>query len=490
MANKEHLAILQEALEKQDINIWNKWRNTYFQNQTQRMKVDARNRSWEDIDLSYTKLNRVKLRGANLGGINFTGANLSYTDLSDVILNRTTLVSANLSGSIIDKSIVQYVNFTNCDFRSAILSDIDFKKTTLAHANLQSTKLVRVNLSDVNLSNADIRKVDLRSVNLRQAKLREADLSGAILTDVDITGANLLDTDLTGANLRQSILNKTNLSGAILIDTDLTDANLTEANLSGANLTNSILNNADLNGVSCNRTIFANVDLSESKNLDNAQHSGPSSIGIDTLKKSKGRIPEKFLRGCGVSDRIIVFARSLLETPIDYYSCFISYSTADEDFAILLYNTLQAAGIRCWYAPEQLLPGQRIDEGINRGIQYWDKVVFCASKSSLTEKWWVDFEVDKAFDKEMDLQRRNKEHVGILIPLNLDGYMFSDDYRSHPRASQFKTTLAADFVGWRNDLTKFNWEVQRLIKSLRTDGGLEEPPPNKINPKKNSNSEF
>ena len=47
---------------------------------------------------------------------------------------------------------------------------------------------------------------------------------------------------------------------------------------------------------------FADVDLSEVKGLESVGHQGPSTIGVDTLVRSEGEIPEAFLRGCGVPD--------------------------------------------------------------------------------------------------------------------------------------------------------------------------------------------
>ena len=51
-------------------------------------------------------------------------------------------------------------------------------------------------------------------------------------------------------------------------------------------------------------------------------HYGPSTIGIDTIYKSKGNIPEVFLRGRGVPEDFIVYMRSLVGRAIDFYSCF------------------------------------------------------------------------------------------------------------------------------------------------------------------------
>jgi hypothetical protein len=84
------------------------------------------------------------------------------------------------------------------------------------------------------------------------------------------------------------------------------------------------------------QTVVGNFDLSHVKGLNDVQHHGPSTIGIDTIYLSNGEIPEAFLRGAGVPDNFITFARSLVGHPIEFYSCFISYSSKDQGFAVRL----------------------------------------------------------------------------------------------------------------------------------------------------------
>jgi hypothetical protein len=129
-------------------------------------------------------------------------------------------------------------------------------------------------------------------------------------------------------------------------------------------------------------TTFGDNDLSKVLGLDTAQSDGPSSIGIDTIYNSHGNIPEVFLRGCGVPEDFITYARSLTTKALDFYSCFISYSHADKPFARRLHDALQGRGIRCWLDEHQLLPGHDIFEEVDRGIRLWDKVLLCCSKDS------------------------------------------------------------------------------------------------------------
>lgn len=51
------------------------------------------------------------------------------------------------------------------------------------------------------------------------------------------------------------------------------------------------------------------IDFSEIVGLEQVIHRSSSHIGIDTVKQSKGKIPNVFLRGCGLSDWEIELAK-------------------------------------------------------------------------------------------------------------------------------------------------------------------------------------
>jgi hypothetical protein len=320
----------------------------------------------------------------------------------------------------------------------------------LSEVRLSAARLAGVNLFTANLRRANLNEADLNHADLREANLRNAKLGRASLCYADLLNANIFGADLNGANLALASFLKANLG----------NANLSEANLSGTNLTEANLNGANFTEAGIQRTTFGYVDLSAVQGLNTARHIGPSTIGIDTLYRSHGNIPETFLRGCGAPDEFITYVRSLVGHPFEYHSCFISYSSKDTGLAERLYADLQTAGVRCWYAPEDMKIGDKFRSRIDEAIHLHDKLLFVLSKHSLASPW-VEKEVETAFAKE------TKEQRSVLFPVRVDQAIMQRD--TGWAADIHRTRYIGDFRRWKNHDTYWT-AFDRLLGDLKAAG--------------------
>ena len=224
----------------------------------------------------------------------------------------------------------------------------------------QKNPLIHPNLTKADLTYTDLRGADLRDADLGGATLWGADLGEAKFWGADLGKAGLWRANLGWADLRDSVLREADLREADLGGADLRGADLRGANLGGADLGRADLGGANLLGATLFETVIGAVNLSTVVGLNSCVHLGPSILDHRTLERS-GPLPVKFLRGCGLPDTLIAYISSLLnkEQPIQFYTCFISYSAKDQAFAERLHTDLQDKGVRCWFAPKDLEIGAK-----------------------------------------------------------------------------------------------------------------------------------
>jgi len=97
---------------------------------------------------------------------------------------------------------------------------------------------------------------------------------------------------------------------------------------------------------------------------------------------------------------------------IQFYSCFISYSTKDQEFADRLHADLQSKGVRVWFAPDDIKGGQKLHEQIPEAIRLYDKLLLVLSENSIKSNW-VETEIYHAIQDETRENRRKLFPIGL-----------------------------------------------------------------------------
>ncbi len=308
------------------------------------------------------------------------------------------------------------------------------------------------------------------------------DLRGANLSRANLNGARFDLVDLSGADLSQAFLN-----GTILTRANLSQANLVQAQLAGANLGGAILNEADLTGANLTvaifmlgsftrtnftattlaYTIFANVDLSNVYGLRTCHHNGPSHLDEHTLRISQN-LGNKFLQRCGLSEKFITYIPSLFHNQaFQFYSCFISYSSKDEDFARRLYSDLQDAGVRCWFAPEDVRGGMKLYHQIDSAIRVHDKLLLILSPNSMNSKWVVT-ELKRTLKAEGQQNKRKLFPLGLVDFKHIQTWECFDATVGEDLADKVRDYYIPDFTNWETN-SAYQKAFKRLLKDLKED---------------------
>jgi hypothetical protein len=341
---------------------------------------------------------------------------------------------------------------------------------------------VRLDLEDANLSSAVLSNADLRNADLRNADLSSADLSGAKLIHADLGEANLSEAELSFADLRKAYLLDANLFGASLFGANLVLAYLRGADLSNADLKFTAFSRAKLaetkfDGAMLHSTFFSNVDLSEAKGLKSVKHTGPSTIGTDTLVNLKGTISadlREFLRGCGLEPWEVEMARlydpaMTSEEIADHMTTkvfaertrgdrfvggvFISYAHENLELVDKLHAGLKEQDITTWLDRHDFVAGS-ITGQIARAIRINDQVALVLSKASIKSDWVWD-------EIETTLEKEKEQGSEVLFPIRVD-----DEWE------------AAAPEGYRHLIRKIK---KKLILDFSTDEAFEENLPKLIN---------
>ena len=120
---------------------------------------------------------------------------------------------------------------------------------------------------------------------------------------------------------------------------------------------------------------------------------------------------------------------------------------------------LQNAGVRCWFAPEDLKIGDRLIDRIDEAIYGHRKLLLLLSEKSMASQW-VKREVETAMRRELS------GDGDVLFPIRLDNAVMESDVRW---AAEIRDTRhIGDFTSWTHD-NAYQTAFQRLLRDLTPD---------------------
>jgi hypothetical protein len=150
---------------------------------------------------------------------------------------------------------------------------------------------------------------------------------------------------------------------------------------------------------------------------------------------------------------------------VQFYSCFISYSTKDQEFADRLYADLQNQGVRCWFAPHDVKGGKKLHEQIDEAIRRYERLLLILSPNSMSSRW-VKTEIRNARKREVAEKKR------VLFPVRLASYealreweLFEAD-AGRDLAREIREYYIPDFSEWKNH-DSYVREFEKLLRDLR-----------------------
>ncbi|GHO98474.1 hypothetical protein KSF_085220 [Reticulibacter mediterranei] len=153
--------------------------------------------------------------------------------------------------------------------------------------------------------------------------------------------------------------------------------------------------------------------------------------------------------------------QSLQEKPIHYYTCFISYSNKDEEFARYLHTDLEAIGVDCWFAPHDMKIGDKIRLRIDESIRLYEKLLLILSEHSVLSQW-VEHEVETALHKEYE------GTPNVLFPIRLDNTV---EHIKTGWITDIQTRHIGNFSSWKNP-DDYKHAFKRLIRDLASEKSL------------------
>lgn len=394
-------------------------------------------------------------------------------DLNECYMSHSRIPMVNLRGADLRNGDFMGAMVRRGDLSNSYMNDAHFYRADLREVNMS-----RAIASGANLRGADLRNANLAGINLDLATLSEANLSGADLTNANLDRTNLDRVNLSGANLTGASLNGANLSR-----TNLSEALLNEADFYEARLNDVVTAAADFNNCIIGYTVFQNCAMDAAVGLENIRHDAPSTIGLDTMLRSRGALPPSFILGSGVPIAVSDIQDSVADAPVTTLEVHISCATADIEFARQLEANLRTQGVRTWVFAEGFRGNPLVDrratsgeEEIERWVRHYDRLIVICSDAALDSET-VRNDITSAQESE------NTNDRWTLFLADADGVMTAGRNRQARLLKEDHRVF--DLAGQSAGSEEYRTALANLIENLRDEqpASAAKPPRQAVDPR-------
>jgi len=186
------------------------------------------------------------------------------------------------------------------------------------------------------------------------------------------------------------------------------------------------------------------------------------------LLDDRAHNPDQNFFRLGLPEEAIDFVRSIRAGPaIQWHSCFISFSTKDDEFVRLLHSRMREANMRVWFASQDLKAGKKLHEQLFEAIQISDRLLLVLSEQSIQSEW-VMTEIRKTLETEKKEKRRKLFPIRLCSFETLRDWTCFDAVTGKDLAVEVRQYFIPDFSNWK-DHDAFESAFARLKKDLEAE---------------------
>ena len=137
-------------------------------------------------------------------------------------------------------------------------------------------------------------------------------------------------------------------------------------------------------------------------------------------------------------------------------------------FTRRLHDDLQAHGVHCWFAPHDVLPGEKLHDQIERAIGDCDRLLLILSEHSMASEW-VKTEIAKARRKELEQRRQVLFPISLVPFAEIRAWTCFDADAGKDSAREVREYYIPDFSDWEKDRIAYKTAFEKLLKGLKAD---------------------